>query len=343
MNQVYDNFVLENKLETLLTTKVDLSNYMTVDYSLTENPGMLKTIHKYVATGNVEDLAMTEGNSEIFESTYTSADYRVGVTQAKGRYYDEEYMKDPMVLDTIVKGMAEQMANDFTKKAIAEMKKAELIVPCDFSTSTSGYFFGKVVDGLAKFKEEQDGLTLLINPNQQAYVRKQLGDDLKYSEGFARTGYIGSISGVPVVVSNAVPDSCAFIVNKEAVTLFIKKGAESEQFRDPDHRKNELYLRKVAVVGMTNSTKIVELAKEQSTTCAITTYVKDAKTVAGTCGADCYKVVFKVGSAAPVEVIPSNGTWTGNAAENLATGDKVNATAYCYGFAPKAATEVTVA
>ena len=31
-NKVYENFVLENKLESILSTKVDLSNYVTKDY-----------------------------------------------------------------------------------------------------------------------------------------------------------------------------------------------------------------------------------------------------------------------------------------------------------------------
>lgn len=53
-NKIYENFVLENKFEDLLTTKVDLSNYMTVDTSLTEAPGMKKKIHKYTATGDVQ-------------------------------------------------------------------------------------------------------------------------------------------------------------------------------------------------------------------------------------------------------------------------------------------------
>ena len=46
-NKVYENFVLENKLESILSTKVDLSNYVTPDYSLTQEAGMKKTINKY--------------------------------------------------------------------------------------------------------------------------------------------------------------------------------------------------------------------------------------------------------------------------------------------------------
>src|SRR5699024_12050670 len=62
-NTVYANEVLANKLTDILTTKVDLQGYMTVDTSLTENAGMKKVINTYTASGNVEDLDMGEGNT----------------------------------------------------------------------------------------------------------------------------------------------------------------------------------------------------------------------------------------------------------------------------------------
>lgn len=52
-HKVYENFVLENKIEDMLITGVDMNAYMTTDYSLTENAGMKKVIHVYNATGNV--------------------------------------------------------------------------------------------------------------------------------------------------------------------------------------------------------------------------------------------------------------------------------------------------
>ena len=341
-NVVYDNFIIENKFEEILSTKVDLSNYMTVDRSLTENAGMVKKIHKYTVSGNVEDLAMTEGNSQDISSTFTEESYTVGVTQGRGNYYDEQAMTDPLVVDNLTRGLAETMVNDFTKKAIAEYSKNSRIIECDFATTTANYFFDKVVDALALFGEDETGLTLLINPAQKAYARKQLGDALKYVEGFVRTGYIGSVSGVPVVVSKAVPDSCAFIVNNEAVTLFIKRDTEVEQQRDPDTRNNKLWIRKVALVALTNEKKIVTLAKAQTTAVAITTYTKDQKTIAGTCGIDVAYVIVVDGDGEEYKVTPSTGAWTVTAKANLTAGDVITATAYAYGYAPKTAT-VTVA
>ena len=100
---------------------------------------------------------------------------------------------------------------------------------------------------------------MLINPAQKATIRKNLGEDLKYSEGFARTGYIGTVCGVPVIVSKAVPAGKAFLATKDAVTCFVKKGSEIEQERDANTRKNMIYSRKVMLIALTDATKLVRI------------------------------------------------------------------------------------
>lgn len=253
-HKVYENFVLENKIEDILTTAVDLQGYMTVDTSLTTEPGMKKIIHTYTATGNVEDLAMGEGNSEDIEVSFTSAEYEVGVTQGRFQYFDEQEMQDPMVVDTGLEGVAKKMVNDFTAKAIAEYEKATLI------EEATAWSFDVVADAIAKLNvEDETGLFLLISPADKAAFRKALKDDLKYSEGYVRTGYIGTVCGVPVIVSKAVAAGKAYLATKDAVTLFIKKGSEIEQERDADKRNNKVFARKVAVVALTNATKLVKI------------------------------------------------------------------------------------
>jgi HK97 family phage major capsid protein len=253
---VYDNFVLENKLEDLLLTKVNLQQYMTVDTSLTENAGMKKTIHTYTSTGDVEDLAMGVGNSQDIEVSFTPVDYVVKVTQGRFQYFDEQAMKDPEVIDAGLYGLATRMTNDFTTKAIAEFGKATLT----YDASATGLTFDAIVDALAVLNaEDETGYFLLINVADKAALRKALGDDLKYVEDYARTGYIGSVAGCPVIVSKAVPAKTAFLANNEAVTLFIKKGSEIEQERDPNVRNNKVFARKVALVALTDATKVVKI------------------------------------------------------------------------------------
>lgn len=255
-NKCYSNFVLENKIEDMLTTALDVNNYLTADYSLSEKPGMKKIINTYTATGDVKDLAMGEGNDEAIEVSFTPAEYTVGVTQGKFSYYDEQEMTDPMVVETGVKALSAQLTNDLTAKAIAEFGKGTRRVDANFT-------FDGIVDAIAMLPQEsEEGLFMLINPAEKAKLRKALGDDLKYSEGFARTGYIGSVCGVPVSVSKAVPAGTAYIATKDAVTCFVKKGVEVGQERDENTRTNTIYGRKVMVVALTDDRYVVRMAAE---------------------------------------------------------------------------------
>ena len=253
-HKIYENFVLENKMDDLLTTAIDMNEFMTADYSLTENAGMKKIINTYTAQGNVEDLEMGEGNTQDIEVSFTSAEYKVGTTQGRTYYYDEQEMTDPYAIDRALKGLVEQMTNDLTAKAIAEFKKATMI---EYGAT---WTFDNVVDAIAKMNlEKEDGLFMLINPAQQASFRKNLKDDLKYVEGFVRAGYIGRVCGVPVFISKAVPAGTAFLGTRDAITCFVKKGSEIEQERDANTRKNMIYSRKVMLIALTDATKLVRI------------------------------------------------------------------------------------
>ena len=251
---IYQNFILANKVSDILTTQVDLNTYMTVDTELAENAGMKKVINTYTATGNVENLAMGEGNTADIEVSFTPTEYTVGTTQGRFKYYDEQEMADPMVVDAGLDGIAKTMVNDFTTKAIAEYDKATLTL------AGTAWTFDTVVDAIAKMNlEDETGLFLLISPADQANFRKGLKDDLKYVEGFVRTGYIGSVCGVPVIVSKAVAKGKGYLATKDAITLFIKKDTEIEQERDANTRENRVFVRKVALVALTDATKLVKI------------------------------------------------------------------------------------
>ena len=253
-NQVYDNVVLANKIEDILTTAVDLTSYMTVDTSMTQEAGMKKKINTYKAQGNVETLDMGNGNTGDIEVSFTTKEYNVETVQGRFQYYDEQAMTDPMVVQAGLEGIAKTMINDFTAKAVAEFDKATLTV------QRTGFAFTDIVDAIAKLNtENEDGLFILVGVADLAKFRKELADDLKYSEGFVRTGYVGSVCGVPVIVTKAITNGNIYLASKEAVTLFIKKDTEVEQERDANVRNNKVYIRKVAVVALTDENKVVKL------------------------------------------------------------------------------------
>lgn len=251
---IYENFVLENKVEDMLTTSIDMNAYMTADYSLTETAGMKKIIHVYTATGDVEELTMGQGNTGDITVSFTPKEYKVGTTQGRFTYFDEEEMTDSNVVDVGLEKMSANMTNDLTAKVIAELGKATKKI------LNATWTFENVVDALASLDvESEDGLFMLINPAQQASFRKNLKDDLKYVEGFVRSGYIGSVCGVPVIVSKAVPAGEAYLASREAVTCFVKKGSEVEQERDANTRQNKVYARKVMLIALTDANKVVKI------------------------------------------------------------------------------------
>lgn len=336
MHTIYDNFVLENKIEDLLTTAIDMNQYATQDTSLVEAPGMKKIIHTYTSTGDVEELAMGEGNTDEIEVSFSSAEYEVGTTQGKFAYYDEQEMTDPMVVDAGLQGLAQRMTNDLTDKVIAELDKAVI-------QAASEWDYDSIVDAVAQYPyEDETGLFLLINPAQKAELRKNLQDDLKYVEDNARTGYIGTVCGVPVVVSKAVPEGIGYLATREAVTIFVKKGSEIEQERDADHRKNSVFARKVMLVALTDATRAIKLGAEAGDS-EVTTGTKATKTIAGTAPKGATVMIYVNGEYVGKATADADGDFTFTAEDNLVAGDKIKVVVKEAGHIDGESAEFTVA
>lgn len=273
--KTFDNEVVSVLFENQLTTKLDMEQFAHADYELAENAGMKKVIRKYSGNCTVEELAMGEGNTDVMGSSFVEVEYEVGTTQGKFAYYDEQAMNDPDAINKLVEYSREEMVNDMTRKIVAEMAK------------TGNKFFGItrgfdiVSDAVAAFPDEtteDEGMFLLIARADSSAWRKALKDDLKYVEAFVRKGYIGTICGVPIYWSDAIPTGKAFLGTKEAITIFVKKGAEVEQERDADHRKNTGYIRKVMLVALTNDRKMIELTTAADPATGYTVYTEKPAT-----------------------------------------------------------------
>ena len=267
-----DNEILEVKLEDQLITRLNLENFAHADYSLTEEPGMVKKIRTYHGTGAVEELAMGQGNSDDFGAYWDEVEYRVGVTQGRAKYYDEQLMADPVVIDKLVQHMSEEMTNDMTRKIVGEMQKT------DIKKFGATFGFDIVSDAISEFpdeKTEDEQLFMLIARKDSSAWRKALKDDLKYVEDFVRKGYIGTVCGVPIYWSDAVPEGRAFIGTREAITIFVKRGVQVEQERDANVRENKLYTRKVMLVALTNSDKLIDMCKAADPTTGYTLLVAE--------------------------------------------------------------------
>ena len=254
-NVIQDRKVIEDRIKDILETGLDSVQFMTVDNDLTQNAGMVKHINTYEYEGAVEALAEGATNTERGKVKFTEKEYRVQVKQQVFDYTDEQYMKDPMVVEVGAKGMVSTMKNDMNNDFFTEIAKTTTVL-----THSGAFSYDVVVDAIEKMNlESEAGLFLLVGTDLKAQIRKD--EDFKASKlgEILYSGQIGTISGVPVVVSKKVAENTAFLATKEAVTLFVKKSSELESDRQKEARINTEIARKVCLVALTDATKAVKI------------------------------------------------------------------------------------
>ena len=255
-NTVYPNFVLENKATDLLTTAVNMRNYMTIDTSLTASAGMKKTINTYTYTGEAEELEVGKANTKRGSISYVPTEYTVKLVQQTFYYYDEDVMKDPTIVDNMMKGATQVMANKMTADFLTEIAKTTTA-----STFASNYGYDAVVDGITELNLEDESPIFNMIPNGwKAQVRKDADYKAARMGEVVYTGQMGTVSGIPVVPSKALTDA-AYVATKQAVTCFMKKDVEVEQTRDAETRKNTVILRTYYITALTDATKACKVSK----------------------------------------------------------------------------------
>lgn len=253
---IYENFFLSNEVEDQFNSHLDLQQFCTVDNSLVGSPGMIRKINVYRATDGTEKLAMGVGNSKAIEVSYTEANYEILLAQNKFEYYDEQEMTDPMLVPAGMKHAGTDLFNTVNADIYAEFAKTSQTV------SASAFGFDAFVDAAAKLNiENLEGVTIFgfVCPADMAKVRKALKEDLKYVEAFARQGYVGTVGGINLYTKKDATEGTVIVGTKDAVTLFNKKGVETEQERDGDIRQNTIFSRKYYLAALTDETKAVKI------------------------------------------------------------------------------------
>ena len=259
-NTVYANKVVEAKAKDLLTTSINTRSLMTIDNSLTQNPGMTKTINVYTYTGEAEELAAGVGNttSKRGNISYTSNDYTVKMVQQAFDYTDEDFMKDNTIVDNMLKGATQVMTNKMTSDFFTEAAKATKKV--EFAKN-SHIGYDVIVDAISELSLEDESKLFIIIPNSwKADLRKDADYKSARQGEVIYNGQVGQIAGIPVIASNAVSDK-AYVMTAEAIKLFIKKDVEVEQDRNADTRTNSVYLRDAYIVALVDATKICKITE----------------------------------------------------------------------------------
>ena len=264
-NTVYDNKVIESVAKDLLTTSLNTRSLMTIDTELAESAGMLKTVNTYTYTGEAEELANGVGNtaSKRGSISYTGKDYRVKLCQQAYDYTDEEAMKDPFIVDGMMKGAVQVMTNKMTSDFISAITGSEVTLGVTFAKN-GALNYDVIVDAISTLNLEDESQLFILIPNKW---KAALCKDADYKSAMMGqviyNGQIGTICGIPVIATKALTDK-AFVMTKEAVKLFIKKDVEVEPDRNPDTRKNSVYLRATYLVALADATKICSIKEAQA-------------------------------------------------------------------------------
>lgn len=290
-NTCYDNFFLSNEIEDQYQSHLDLQQFCTVDNNLTGVAGMVRKIHKYKATDGTEKLAMGAGNTKTIEAGYTEKEYRIQMAQNRFQYYDEEAMTDPMVITTGTRHAGTDMFNTVNADIFGAFHEATLTV---VSTTMD---FNTFVDASAMLNlENLEGVSIFgfVNATDVAKLRKALKEDLKYVEGFSKSGYVGTVAGINLYTKKNAETGKVVIATKEAVTLFNKKGTEVEQEREGNIRRNTVYSRKYYLAAMTNEAKAVKIITGSAAVTTDTTVSSD-------------KTYYAASGIGYVKVMPASG------------------------------------
>ena len=263
-NTVYPNKVIEAKAKDILTTQINARSMMTIDTSLTQNAGMVRTINTYTYTGSAEEVSAGSGNSTRGSISYVGNDYTVKMVQQAFDYLDEDFMKDPVIVDFGIKGatsvMTNKMTSDFYSALATKSGATELVKGITFAKGKA-LSYDVIVDAISELNLEDESKIFIVIPNAwKASLRKDADYKSAQMGEVIYNGQVGTICGIPVIATKALTNK-AYVMTNEAVTLFLKKDVEVEQDRDADKRKNSVYLRDCYVCALTDATKACKITE----------------------------------------------------------------------------------
>lgn len=249
--QLYDNFVVENKITDTVNSLLDVNSLMTVDSTLTTDAGLTKKIHKYTYTGHVEQLAKGAKNTQYGEIAMTETDYTVKRYQQAYKFNDVDVMTDPFIQDVFADGAAKAMANEIRTEYFTEVAKISNSV-----TVSGDLTYDAIVDALQTIGvENEDNLFLIMGGDGKAAIRKD-SDFIASRQGeILYTGQFGTICGVPCVFSKLVPAGKVYATKKDAVKFFVKREGTVEQDRDIETKDNTVVYERHGLIALVDDTE----------------------------------------------------------------------------------------
>lgn len=280
----YNNVFLSNEIEDNFESHLDLQNFCNVDNNLVGEPGTERDINIYGATGEAEDVAEGQGNTQSISTTLKTAQYRIKTAQARFEYKDEEEMRDPVAVQTGATYLGTTLFNKVNKDIFSEMGNTPnqiITTNPDFDAFVDAVSLLDVADVNASAEDMQAqqlvGAYGIVHKNDLAKVRKSMKNELHYVSAFAVTGYVGHVAGVPLYVKANANQGTINIGLKEAVTLFNKTGVNLETItngtrsaEDANIRKNTMFARKYYIAALTKPGKMARMVLTGGTATGVT-------------------------------------------------------------------------
>lgn len=252
--QLYDNFVIENKITDITNTALNINSLFTVDNSLTTDAGLTKHVHKYTYSGSVEQLAKGAKNSaaSMGAVALTDTPYTVKRYQHTYKFNDVDVMTDPEIVNVLADGAGKTVANEIRSEYFTEIAKISRTA----GDSTKALTYDMVVDALAAIGvENEDGLFLLMGGDGRAQIRKDDDFIASHQGDILYTGQFGTVAGVPVVFSKLVPAGKAYLTKKDAVKFFVKRAGTVEQDRDIESKDNTVVYERHGLMALVDETE----------------------------------------------------------------------------------------
>lgn len=254
--QLYDNFVLENKMTDLVNTNLNVNALFTTDTSLESEAGLKKIVNKYTYSGTVEKLTKGAKNSVKGSVTLVPTEYVVERYQQTFEYNDMDIMQDPYVLDVMTTGAAETMANHIRTQYFGELAKI---------SNTSTYTtlnYDTIVDALQTIgREVESDQFIIMGLDGKAAIRKDADFKASRQGEILFNGQFGDVCGLPCLFSKLVPEGTVYVTAKDQVKFFVKKAGTVEQDRDIETKNNTVVYERHGLIALVDDTKSVKLTK----------------------------------------------------------------------------------
>ena len=160
--------------------------------------------------------------------------------------------------------MSNKMTADFYSAfATTGTGSTELVSGITFAKGKA-LSYDVIVDAISELNVEDESGVFVVIPNAwKASLRKDADYKSAQLGQVVYNGQVGTVAGIPVIATKALTNK-AYVMTKEAVTLFMKKDVEVEQDRDADKRKNSIYLRDCYVCALTDATKACKITEAAS-------------------------------------------------------------------------------